>query len=177
MRIKLYGTAIILSVCLANTLVHAQNVAGEAKIKVLGVSIETAQKALKTKELSLQELEKQAKRGWYDGLKGDLFEMASNRGMKPQDTNKFFKVIDCENPGWDQFKDSPINPDGKTWDRGLVQFNSWWYRHLDPRCVYDAYCAFNEAITVIQKNGDMCQWSCTRTEKLKAFFPECQDKK
>lgn len=92
-------------------------------------------------------------------VKDIIWEVAESRGMKKDDIYTLMRIIDCES-NFDQYAIN-VNKDGSI-DRGLLQFNSRWYKHISSECAFNPACAVNEAITVINKNGNFEQWVCSK---------------
>lgn len=100
------------------------------------------------------------------GLAEFAWQLAKERGMPATDRVTFLKVLECESRGLDEYAEN-LNEhpqqDGTvlySLDRGIAQFNDYWYPNIPESCVYDGQCAINEAITVANRNGDFNQWHC-----------------
>lgn len=96
---------------------------------------------------------------WIDNtVKKDILEVACERGFK--DLKMLFYLAQNES-GFDPDETNiNIHKNGSvTVDRGLFQLNDYWHAEIPNWCAFDARCATNETISILNQDGNCHQWS------------------
>jgi hypothetical protein len=89
-----------------------------------------------------------------------IARIAKEEGLTDKEIKTILAVAQCES----HYDDKMAGKNRNSIDRGLWQFNSYWYSQVSDECAFDAECSTREFIKYY-KRGRIDDWVCFSTKK------------